>query len=982
MRKSYRFLTSLFIAATFTLTAFAQKISLSGNVRNNTTTEAVPAVSVIVKGSTLGTFTDDKGNFTIAVPKLPVTLVFSSTGYVQQELQVTSASQTISVNFVPFTQLGEEVVVAATRSSQRSLESPVTVERMSSANIKNIPGPSYYEAIANLKGVDMHTASLTFRTVTTRGFVSSGNLRLNQLIDGMDNQAPGLNFSVGNIVGLTELDVDNLELLSGASSALYGSGGMNGTLLINSKNPFKYQGLSFNIKNGVNHIDGDHGKISPYYDWGFRFAKAWKNKFAFKIGAQLVKALDWQADDYRNVVRNNVISKLVGGDRSSDPNYDGVNVYGDQISANLFLVGAGVNQTIVQQFLAATGINLVNAANGQVPGIAPLPVLPTSAQMDAFASQFGPGKPTVLTWEPYYTALRNNWYPNQNVSRTGYEEKYIVDYNTLNVKGIIGFNYKINSDLEVSWNSYLGTGTTVYTGADRYSLRNFKMAQHKLELRSSNWFVRGYTTQENAGESYNATAVASLINETWSPSSTVWYPTYAAAYSEYYRNLYLTNVAPNSYNAHLFARSNADAKRILPGTTRFDKVKDSVRRIPIPNGGLFLDKTDMWAGEAQLNLSDQFKFSKYVEVIVGGNWKQYILNSNGTLFIDHTVYNPSVIKLQEYGGYMQLKKSFIHNIFTVTAAGRYDDHTNFDGRFTPRVTLTTRVAKNNYLRLSYQTAYRFPSNQDQYIFLNTGTAYLAPYDIGFLDASIHILTNPIYTAESIGAYRSSVSLTRPLGDSSLLVSTLPGKVKPESTTSYEIGYKGVLMKKLLIDVYAYKSTYQDFLGRVAVGQSKTGKKADLLNPFNTTNVSYIQNSPQKVKAIGWGLGLEYTLPRGFVAYGNIYSDDLQDLPEGYVAYFNAPEYRWNLGLRNENVYKNIGMNVVVKWQDNVYYEGTFATGTLPYFTWVDAQVTYKLPKTKSVFKLGGTNIGNTYARTGMGSPYVGGVYYLSYGYNL
>ena len=54
-------------------------------------------------------------------------------------------------------------------------------------------------------------------------------------VDGMDNQAPGLNFSVGAIIGLSELDVDNLELLSGASSALYGPGGMNGTLLMTSK---------------------------------------------------------------------------------------------------------------------------------------------------------------------------------------------------------------------------------------------------------------------------------------------------------------------------------------------------------------------------------------------------------------------------------------------------------------------------------------------------------------------------------------------------------------------------------------------------------------------------------------------------------------------------------------------------------------------------------------------------------------------------
>jgi len=221
--------------------------------------------------------------------------------------------------------IGQEVVVAAARSQQRILDAPVTVERLSSSALRNAAVPNYYEALGNLKGVDMHTASLTFRTVTTRGFVKSGNTRFNQLIDGMDNQAPGLNFSVGNIVGLTELDVDNMELLSGASSALYGSGGMNGTLLITSKNPFKYQGFSFNIKQGIMHVDGKQRSASPYYDWTMRWAKAIKNKVAIKLTWQLIKAEDWQATDYDDVARTGILSNIKkGSNRTNDPNYGSI----------------------------------------------------------------------------------------------------------------------------------------------------------------------------------------------------------------------------------------------------------------------------------------------------------------------------------------------------------------------------------------------------------------------------------------------------------------------------------------------------------------------------------------------------------------------------------------------------------------------------------------------------------------------------------
>ena len=310
---------ALVIAILCSLTAFAQPISISGTIRNNSTNEVVPSVSVLVKGSSAGTYTDEKGNFRITVDKLPVVLVISSVGYEDQEINVTSANQSLNIAFVPASSLGQEVVVSANRTPQRILESPVTLERMSPAVLRSLAAPTFYEGIGNLKGVDVHTASLTFRTVTTRGFIASGNNRLNQLIDGMDNQAPGLNFAVGGVVGLTDLDVENVELLSGASSALYGSGGMNGTLLINSKNPFKYQGLSVDIKQGIMHVDGKQRSPSPYYNWDFRFAKAFKDKIAFKIAAQFIKADDWQADDYRNKQQIGVLSKVAGGNRQTDP---------------------------------------------------------------------------------------------------------------------------------------------------------------------------------------------------------------------------------------------------------------------------------------------------------------------------------------------------------------------------------------------------------------------------------------------------------------------------------------------------------------------------------------------------------------------------------------------------------------------------------------------------------------------------------------
>jgi outer membrane receptor for ferrienterochelin and colicin len=970
MRKSVGFSIMTLLAVLISVTSFSQQTTISGRIKNLTTQEFVPAVSVQVKGSSLGTFTDNDGNFKISVPQLPVTLVVTSVGFETREIAVDNATASVDIELTPSSSLGQEVVVSATRSPERILESPVTVEKMSNVTLRNVPAPSYYEAISNMKGVDMHTASLTFRTVTTRGFISSGNTRLNQLIDGMDNQAPGLNFSVGSVIGLTELDVDNVELLAGASSALYGSGGMNGTLLINSKSPFKYQGLSLQVKQGVMHLSDEARGASPYYDWGFRWGKSFNDRFGFKIATQFIKANDWEAYDLSNVSRTSVLSKVVPGDRNSDPNYDGVNVYGDETSANMISVSQSVQAQTRSGILAATGnqLDVVAFLNAN------LPAMPTTAQINAVIGALPAAvRPAVTQMLPFYIGLRNNLIPNQNVSRTGYDERNLVDYNTMNLKATGGLFYKITPSIEASINSYVGTGTTVYTGADRYSLKNLKMAQHKLEVRSNRWFVRGYTTQENAGDSYNATVLGRLINEAWKPSTT-WYPQYIGTY------LQSRLGGANNAAAHQTARGFADQGRLLPGTEQFDNTANSIKNNPIPNGAKFLDRSDLWAAEGQLNISEALEFTNTVEIIAGAQWKQFVLNSQGTIFAD----TAGKFKPAEYGGYVQLKKRILNDKVTLTAAGRYDKHSNFEGRFTPRVTAVIHVAPENNIRVSYQTGYRFPTNQDQYINLNVGSGLL----IGLLpefQTYYQLNTNPGYTAESVAQFRAS-------GNASALRQYQYQDVKPESVSSYELGYKGLLAKKLYLDAYGYYSNYEDFLGRVAVVQSMTGNPTGILNPLTSRNLSYIQNSDQQVNAFGWGVTAEYVLPRKFIVYGNVFSDQLvvdDKVLSGkdretlsFGTFFNTPDIRYNIGVRNENVWKNIGFNIVWKYQAENYYEGTFVTGTLPSFGWLDGQVSYKVPNSKSIFRIGGTNIGNDYQRTGFGSPSVGGLYYVSFGYNI
>jgi hypothetical protein len=467
MKKITSYLVTFLLANILCITVLAQNTTISGNVRNSATKENAGAVSVTVKDGTTGTYTDDKGNFKLNVKSLPVTLLISSIGYELQEVTVNSAAA-IQVEFKPTNALGQEVVVSASRVPQRILESPVSIERINATAIRNAPAVSYYDVLSSLKGVDVTTSSLTFKTPTTRGFSGSGSARVTQLMDGMDNQAPGLNFAVGSVIGLTELDVDNVELLPGASSALYGPGGMNGTILVSSKNPFKYQGLSFQVKAGIMNTDKRYRSASPYHNWSMRWAKKVNEKFAFKIGTEVIAAKDWLGYDNRNYQRNGTTGSIISGDRATDPNYDGVNVYGDETTTDI--------RTAVLNSIAVSAPFLKN-----------------------FIDTLNNGRPI-------------------NVSRTGYTEAQIVNPNTVNYKISGAFHYKITPKIEAVLAGHWGTGNTVYTGSERYSLKEFKIGQYKFELNSKNWFLRAFTTQENAGESFNATVTTRLTNEAWKPS--------------------------------------------------------------------------------------------------------------------------------------------------------------------------------------------------------------------------------------------------------------------------------------------------------------------------------------------------------------------------------------------------------------------------------------------------------------------------------
>ncbi len=259
----------------------------------------------------------------------------------------------------------------------------------------------------------------------------------------------------------------------------------------------------------------------------------------------------------------------------SDPNYDGVNVYGDETTVDL-------NDATTGSILAAVSEGIKQQFAGS----------PLEGAIGAFMDS------TVGSYNAF------------NVSRTGYDERDVVNNNTVNVKLSGGLYYNITNNIEASLVGYWGTGNTVYTGSDRYSLKNLKIGQYKVELKGKNWFWRAYTTQENAGDSYNATITTRLFNEACtSPSAgaTGWYSIYTQNFLIAKVTPYATALATSTpYTptpdaaAHNLARGEADTDRPAAGSAMFNELFDKVAATPISKGGgLFLDKTDLYYTEGQ-----------------------------------------------------------------------------------------------------------------------------------------------------------------------------------------------------------------------------------------------------------------------------------------------------------------------------------------------------------------------------------------------
>jgi len=922
----------IFLALLSTLEFKAQTV-IKGQISDALSKETLIGAAVVIEGTTVGMTTDIDGKFVLQTSNsLPLKVQISFLGYKTKVITVTSANvSSLNISLENDAVLMTAVEVKAQRISDKQKQSALTVESMDALAIKEAASGSFYESLGNLKEVDVTSASLGFKVINTRGFNSTSPVRSLQLIDGVDNQSPGLNFSLGNFLGASDLDVRSVEVVAGASSAFYGPGAFNGVVNMTTKDPYDFPGVSLEIKVGERALFQRVLRLADYTT-----NKEGQKKLGYKINVFFMQAHDWEAEDYR---------PIEGTEHQADYpfGFDAVNIYGDELTAT----------NNGPDYISRPGLSSFN--------------------------------------------------------RNGHKEKDLVNYQTDNQKFGAGLYYRIKDDVTINYSLNYSTGSTIFQGDNRYALKDVQFYQNKLEIgKKDTWFLRAYRTTEDAGKTYDVVTTAIRMQDaqgsnatwnnrfksSWSQSIMNMYPIlgntkdslFAVVQSEIAAGTTASDQGLNRYDQlmELWINDNSDFLNLLylenldlvngqsgaqlesfyePGTARFDSLQaDITRRTFTENGSRFYDRSALnhVQGEYKWNLDA-------LTITAGGNMRWYRPDSRGTIFSDTLAYTYQdvngeqvaidssrvVIKNNEFGLYAGARKEFMEDKLVTTITVRVDKNQNFDYLFSPAASIVYSPTDRNTFRASLSSAIRNPTLADQYLYYNVGRAIL----LGNVGGRFEAGSDSLFTIESFNNYRAQTQLNR-----DTLEYFNVDAIRPEQVKTIELGYRGRLTESLYMDLGGYYSRYKDFIGYEIGLSAYFDPLQASAPPANIIAYRVASNATSIVTTRGVSVGLNYYFSKLSLNGNYSYNELVSGADDPIIPAFNTPKHKFNLGLggREITLFKKIphfGFGLNYKFIEGFLFEGSPQfTGSIPSYDMLDAQVNIYVPKLKSTFKFGGSNI--------------------------
>ena len=919
MAKNIFLFLSLLLWAGFTY----GQMKVRGIIKDKNTGTTLIGAAVMIKGTTTGSVTDLDGKFEFIINHSPpFTLAVSFLGYVSQEFEVTSLSEKIKIGLSTDEVLMDEVEVVGQRISDKQKESPLTIESMDIVAIKETPSIDFYEGLGQLKGVDLTSASIGFKVINTRGFNSTSPVRSLQLIDGVDNQSPGLNFSLGNFLGAPELDVMKVNLVVGASSAYFGPNAFNGVISMTTKSPFQFPGLDVTVKLGERN----------YLESSIRFAEVIKNKegidkWGIKFNLFYMGANDWEATNLEPTDQSEFGKNNRGG-------YDAVNRYGDEIPKT-----DGVENILMQPGLGAyyqDGYEERHLVNYDAKNIKIGTALHYRLKEDVEligSSNFGTGT-TVYQGDNRYSL--NDILFFQHRLELKKKDQYFI---------------RVYATHENAGNSYdaFFTALRLQDAAKGNNPDNFYAWSQDyqdywgINVRPKIWDLPGFPdpnnplyTQDWFGSTKDSTeALAIAIMNLFSDSLIMWHD----------KARDFANTAdplnPNSVD------------RFEPGTARYDSAFQSIISKPLTEGGTkFIDRSALY------HTHGEYKFSpEIMDIIVGANYRLYTPKTEGTIFSDT---GDVKITNYEYGVYVGVEKKFMGETIKLNATTRLDKNENFRYRLnakndspesyfaiSPAASAVYTINPNNIFRLSFSSAIRNPTLADQYLNYNVGRAIL----IGNINGIDSLVTIP-----SVYDYLTT------LDPSSLDYFNIKG-VRPEKVKSYEIGYRGTFFNKIYLDASYYYSFYRDFIGYKIGAEFEYNEITKLPQYIQVYRAA--TNATDIVSTQGFSCGISYFFKKYYAVNGNYTWNELylRGSSDPIIPAYNTPKHKFNIGVSGRGIttsikhLNNFSFNINYKWIEGFVFEGSPQfTGYIPSYDMMDGQISKKIPKINGVFKVGVSNL--------------------------
>ncbi len=953
------------LAVFASLTMWSQT-QVSGTV-SDADGQPLPGANIVLDGST-GAVSDFDGNFTLSTDQQPpFTITVSSVGFESTSVEFTSASGSLAIQLSEGSTQLDEIVVSASRFAQRIFESPVTVEKFNVQQIAATPAADYFSGLEEIRGIQVNKGGLVFSQVNTRGFGTLYNEGFVTLVDGMDNQAPIFGFAIGNLIGLNELDVQSIEVLPGAASALYGADAYKGIMFMNSKSPFDDTGVSAYVKSGI--TSQDVSGQNEFTDVGIRIAHAFSDKFAIKATYSNIEGTDWEAADTRPIDAD---GRIVDGVNPLDPTYNGVNVYGDELGQSVDFTDAFAGNVIPADYAA----------------LAPLFAGDDATYTDFFG-------------------------PTQLINFSGYDEKDLTDGETSNYKYNVEAAYRPSDNLEITLGTRQGGGKIILQGLSRYTIDDFKMTQNKLEVNWGKLNVKAYTTEEDAGGSYDTNAAGLLMFLSQPDASgnfphaandafagvTNWYTMYVGGFftamNEANPALVPTILgaaatgalsdangdgAVNIYDMgvsslmpfHNAGRTYANTNLHQPGDGVYETVLDGIKS----GAAKLTDNTKTQSFELNYDLTDRIDFA---DILVGGSFRNTDLNTQGTVLTD---YDGS-ISYYQYGMYTQAKKDL--GKLTLTGSVRYDKSEFFDAVFTPRLGALYSISDNQNLRVSFQTGFRNPTNQDQYIGLRGSRTVL----MGSSPDSVDRFNMPFQRASDGAVYNVTGDIVFATALNPMTYQSQEMKnVEPEYIVSYDIGYR-FNTPTTSFDIAAYLSQYDNFIATQDVwipllynGQTV----AQALGNQDVFPFSVDGNVDEEISSYGVSVAVNQALTQKIGMNMSYEFNDLDYTPSSATSLFepafNTPEHRFKVSVVGKNIKDFIGFNVGLRSNSEYDYQASFIDETIKANTVIDAQISFNLKNSiNSVIKVGGTNIGGDDYVSLVGSGMIGQMTYVSLTFN-